>query len=685
MALAVAVGWAGSARAQVAYTYPDLVGRVTDLEALAVLPLRGETSGLASTYDRRSRYDPVHDRYLAWGANGDGAGYVRMEGDRKVLADIHGAGCIWRIRTGRAADGHVKVYLDGSKVPAIDLPFRQYFDRSVAPFTRPNLVYRVSPGPPGSGRAGNINYTPIPFQKSCLVIADPGYGGPAGCEFTYTLFPAGTVVPTFAMALSPAGAGALDRADQLLGRCGQDPAAPRPGQTSMAGQLVVPAGANRILAELPGPGAITGLKLKLKLPAAEEAQQVLLRQLTLSIRWDGETAPAVWAPLGDFFGAIGGSEPHRSLPLGMMEDGTLYSYWYMPFQQGARIALGNDGPKPIMLTWEIVAAPLDRPASAFGRFHAKWHRTVFPPRTDRAPDWMLLQTVGRGRFVGTELHVVRNWEPWWGEGDNKFFVDGEKFPSTFGTGSEDYFGYAWGSRPLFAYPFTGQPLNDAHNTSNYRYHLADSVPFQQSFEGAIEKYIPDDAACQYAATVYWYLAPGGRDPFAAQPLSDRLDYWLNPRTDPNLIEGEGMSHGKGTLLRKLCWMWDLNAGLDAPVLLSGGCAVVWIGTHPRDHTDMRFTVARSGCYRLWMRCIQEPAGGTFHFALNGADLGRPVDFYAPQWTAPPGPLDLGTVELGAGAQTLTAVFDGGAAADRNRAVIDFIRLEPLPGPSPPRP
>jgi hypothetical protein len=608
-----------------------------------------------------------------------------MEGDRKVLADIRGAGCIWRIRTGRAADGHVKIYLDGSKAPAIDLPFRQYFDRSAAPFTRPNLVYRVSPGPPGSGRAGNINYTPISFQKSCLIVADPGYGGPAGCEFTYTLFPAGTVVPTFAMTLSPADAAALDRADRLLGRCGQDPAGPRPGQTRTTGELVVPAGGDRIVADLPGPGAITGLELRLKLPAAETAQRILLRQLTLSIRWNGDGAPAVWAPLGDFFGAIGGSEPHLSLPLGMRADGTLYSYWYMPFATGARISLGNDGPSPVTLSWKIVAAPLDRPASAFGLFHAKWHRTVLPPRADRAPDWTLLQTLGRGRFVGTELHVVRNWEPWWGEGDNKFFVDGEKFPSTFGTGSEDYFGYAWGSRPLFVYPFTGQPLNDEHNTSNYRYHLADSVPFQKSFEGVIEKYIPDDAACQYAATVYWYLAPGGHDPFAARPVSDRLDYWLHPHADPDLIEGEGMGHGRGTLLRKLCWMWDLNAGLDAPILLSGGCAVVWIGTHPGDRTDMSFTVARPGRYRLWMRCIREPAGGTFRFALNGADLGHPVDFYAPQWTAPPGPVDLGTADLGAGAQTLTAVFDGGSAGDRRRAVIDFIRLEPVRGPSPPAP
>src|SRR5580658_1748213 len=107
-ALALSAGFMARAGAQVSYTYPDLVKRMTDLEALAELPRPGETTALASTYDRRSRYDAAQDRYIAWGANADGSGSIRQEGDRKVLADIHGPGCIWRIRTGRALDGHVK-------------------------------------------------------------------------------------------------------------------------------------------------------------------------------------------------------------------------------------------------------------------------------------------------------------------------------------------------------------------------------------------------------------------------------------------------------------------------------------------------------------------------------------------------------------------------------------------------
>ena len=92
------------------------------------------------------------------------------------------------------------------------------------------------------------------------------------------------------------------------------------------------------------------------------------------------------------------------------------------------------------------------PSSSLGRFHAKWHRDAFLPEDPerRKIDWTMLKTEGRGRFCGVMLHV---WNPrggWWGEGDEKFFVDGEKFPSTFGTGSEDYFGYAWCNPTLFA-------------------------------------------------------------------------------------------------------------------------------------------------------------------------------------------------------------------------------------------
>ena len=168
----------------------------------------------------------------------------------------------------------------------------------------------------------------------------------------------------------------------------------------------------------------------------------------------------------------------------------------MPFASGYEITLVNDGAQSRKAHLEIVTVPLKGNISQYGRFHAKWHRDAFLPEDPerRKIDWTMLKTQGRGRFCGVMLHV---WNPrggWWGEGDEKFFVDGEKFPSTFGTGSEDYFGYAWCDPALFENCYHNQTIsmsNRGHVSVN-RWHITDNVPFQKSFEAAIEKYYPND-------------------------------------------------------------------------------------------------------------------------------------------------------------------------------------------------
>jgi hypothetical protein len=501
------------------FTYEELVGRLTDLRELATVLGAGERTGLASSYDRARRYDAATDKYVNWAANGDGTGIVRKEGEESVFMDVQGPGCIQRMWTATAGMGHVKIYLDGAGTAAVDLPFKSYFDGGTAPFNRANLVYA-----PSAAAHGFDNYTPIPFQKSCKIVGEKGWG--AYYQFTYTQFPAGTVVPTFRMNLSAEDSAALDRANGILGQCGREPGSE--GAERERVSITAGAGKKATVVELKGEGAITELKVKLDLPQDPEAQRVLLRELTISITWDDDAAPAVWSPLGDFFGYVGGADVFQSLPAGLLRDGTFYSYWYMPYGKRARVEVGNDGPAPVTMTWEVSHAGLEQPIGKLARFHAKWHRDAFvSERPDRWPDWTLLTTQGAGRFVGTHLH---GWNPrggWWGEGNDKFFVDGEKFPSTLGTGSEDYFGYAWGSAGHFSRPYHNQILNEnnqGHFDDN-RWHISDAVPFQRSFEGDIEKYFPDSRPTLYAAEVFWYLTAGGKDPYGAVPVGERVGYW----------------------------------------------------------------------------------------------------------------------------------------------------------------
>src|SRR5882762_5960685 len=197
-------------------SYSNLVSRLTDLEYLATVPAAGDQCALWSSYDRGSYYDAGTSNYVNWSANGDGSGVIRMEGSQAVLAEMQGPGCIWRMWSATPSSGHVRIYLDGTNGPPVtDLPFSAYFDGTTAPFTRPALVHTTAAN-------GWNNYTPIPYQHSCKIVADAGWG--QYFQFTYETFPSNTLMPTFSLPLSAGDLAALDGANAILATCGSDPA-----------------------------------------------------------------------------------------------------------------------------------------------------------------------------------------------------------------------------------------------------------------------------------------------------------------------------------------------------------------------------------------------------------------------------------------------------------------------------
>ena len=110
-------------------TYVDLINQLTDLERLAILPAPGEKCAQWSSYDRQSRYDETSGEYINWRANNDGRGIIRREDGRRVLAEMEGPGVIWRIWTATTGwdQDNVRIHLDGSDSPAVDLIFTGYF------------------------------------------------------------------------------------------------------------------------------------------------------------------------------------------------------------------------------------------------------------------------------------------------------------------------------------------------------------------------------------------------------------------------------------------------------------------------------------------------------------------------------------------------------------------------------
>lgn len=657
------------------FSYADLVQRLVDLERLMWAPPVGERASLASSYDRASAYDAVNDRYLDWGANADGSGVVRMDGEDAVLAEIDGPGCIWRIWSATIGEGHVRIFLDGAVEPAVDLPFSGYFDRQHAPFDRPHLVYKTT-------AEGYNNYTPIPFQRSCKIVAAPGWG--KYYHFNYTRFAPGTRVPTFSRALAAENAAALDRVNAILGRAGERPQELTPGTLVTRGTVSLSVQSEHVVTRLIGSRVIRGLHVKLDLPTDVEEQRRRLRELTLQIRWDGEEQPSVWSPLGDFFGSSAGAVPFRTLPVGLREDGTFDCYWPMPFAASAEIVVANEGDASTALEWSIEHAPLPADAARGGwlHFHAKWHGDVFPVRADRSPDWTLLRTEGRGRLVGTQLHV---WNPrggWWGEGDEKFFVDGEKFPSVFGTGTEDYLGYAWSSKETFVQALHSQPVNQQNrgHVSANRWHIPDDVPFQSSFEGAIEKYFPNSNPCHWAAVAFWYLAPGGIDPHGPVPVAQRTGPWMPVPIwrAPDVIEAEGMPVLKEQWKFAGCPMDAVARNLPAGKISADRFMIWWVDKAGY-RLELGFNVARAGRYRLSARFIRDHEMGTFQFDLDGLKLGAPVDLYAPVKECPlvdDSPTELGVVELAAGDHAFGAETTGkNVAAAGYLLAFDYLKLE----------
>jgi len=539
-------------------SYPDLVKRLYDLTRLATPPDPGERAGCFSSYERRSRYNEESGLYEDWDANADGSGYIRNEGENIVAFEQTGPGVIWRVWSAFPEAGHIQIFIDENPAPVIDMPFRDFFERHPTSWN-PLGVMNVPELTPTLSRGRN-HFIPIPYQRSCKVLLAPDWGG--YYHFTYSAFPEETRLPEFTLELDREAWIALAKADRILAQRGWNMPLEHNSHIEEI-SAKVPAGETVTVGVIEGNRAITGLRVLVDGLDRTDDKRVL-RELCLSIKWDGETSPSVWSPLGDFFGTAPGVNYFRSLPVGMTT-GFFYSHWYMPFAHGAVIELHNDGAEDQVVNFKIAHHPLKQDANELLRFHAKWHQDALLEQSQhsgRDIDWPFLHAKGRGRFCGVHLHVWNRWETpdqpaeswwygawdrksidwWWGEGDEKFFVDGEKFPSTFGTGSEDYFGYAWAAEPpfpRFESAFACQPaveLDANGHTSVNRFHICDEIPFQVSFEGCIEKYKANQwgegNACLYDVVAYWYQEAGQVDPYDVLPHSEKSGLFsLNQSSD----------------------------------------------------------------------------------------------------------------------------------------------------------
>jgi hypothetical protein len=239
---------------------------------------------------------------------------------------------------------------------------------------------------------------------------------------------------------------------------------------------------------------------------------ISLRSSVLSLRFDGQET--VRAPLGDFFGAGPGLLPHATLPLESTADGQLTARFVMPFGQSAVVRIDGATGLEATLTLSHRAAAFD-PSTYY--FHAHWTaRGPMPVRPYR--DLLLADLAGEGAYVGTFLAVGNSSSAWWGEGDEKIWVDADTFPSLFGTGTEDYFGQAYCSPEIYNHPYRAQSLaaggfGAAKGLfSMFRAHVLDPIRFSKSLRFNLELWHWDEGAqVTFDTVAYFYLSQNGAD------------------------------------------------------------------------------------------------------------------------------------------------------------------------------
>jgi hypothetical protein len=297
-------------------------------------------------------------------------------------------------------------------------------------------------------------------------------------------------------------------------------------------------GDKMVIGDLRGPGIIRHIWMTMR--CEEDA---FLRKVVLRMYWDGEEQPSVETPIGDFFGLGHATTTYfASMPLSMFDRG-FNCYFPMPFYTHARIEVDHEGTEgPLILYFYIDYEVHERLPDGLGTFHAQWRRenpctAVQLPNeqnTDGAENYVVLDAEGHGHYVGCHIDIAALSPGWWGEGDDMFFIDGEKWPPAIhGTGTEDYFCGAWNFnevRQAFWTPYYGYHLkgNDDYTGrhSMYRYHIEDPIVFRRSMLFSIEHGHANDMGHDYSSTAYWYQAEPHKNAVKLLPVAERL-----PRPD----------------------------------------------------------------------------------------------------------------------------------------------------------
>lgn len=400
--------------------------------------------------------------------------------------------------------------------------------------------------------------------------------------------------------------------------------------------FTIPAGQTHTMLDAKGPGVITHIWMTFLGPEPQDwarGGSANHQEMLLRMYWDGSARPAVEAPVGDFFvNCFGQRREVISLPV-VVEDGDSYNcFWRMPFRKSARIEVVNQSEKPLSLLYYNIDWIKEKHIPRSTPYFYAQYRQEYP--VEHGHDYVVLDTKGKGQYVGTVLAVRTRSPAWFGEGDEKIYIDGEPKPSIWGTGTEDYFLSAWGlktcSTPYFGVPYFDQWGIVGGHTSAYRWHINDPIVFNSGIKVTFEHFgwaSPDEnprykstswneREDDYASVAFWYQT--GEPTFSARAPHARERRL--PSLDRTVVYGRDFCgveyHGNGQAELQQLDFYEGAQLLYRPT----NAESAWV--------ELPITVTNRQPLRLLINATKSYDFGRYQLSLDGIKLGAPVDFYS---------------------------------------------------------
>ncbi|WOO40065.1 glycoside hydrolase family 172 protein [Rubellicoccus peritrichatus] len=612
-------------------TLEQLLREMTDLAHLTEFPKATYKTIQFASYDRRSSkpYEP------GWYANEDGFGgepvpnfeaILKEPGDDGVgeylIGEVQGPGVICRLWTAHII-GRIQVFLDECLTPIYDGEAVEFLQR---PYQ--SLGGQSELDDSFSQRAAG--YFPIPFSKSCRIVWHGKISDPHFYAVQVRCYPKGFPIECFQRDHLKQYATTIEDASRRLKEIGRDEA------HSTQSTNLEPDERKVIFEQDGSPAAIHCLQLKANSADINQA----LRKTILRVYFDDAPTPQIESPVGDFFSAGPGVNPFETLPMSVSPDGWMTCRFPMPFRSSTRIVLENWSASKVTIDSSIEVAPYNWQDGETMHFFAKWRADhgLLTRHHNEDHELPFLCAKGKGVLVGIASIIMNPTNcptrhgGWWGEGDEKVWVDDDDFPSIFGTGTEDYFNYAWSSDELFHHPYFAQPQATGPGNrgyiSNARWHILDPIPFEKNIFFFIEliTHLPTQGL-SYARLAYFYSFPHLRDDHVQLHPSTTIIPEL-PAWEPIAASNTGT---EGAVFYQCDAIASECTGGQIHFVKNIHCAkgvmLKWTGGQKGDSLMLKIPTpqkaSKTSGYRFGIVCHAGPESGSVKICVNDQVINEP--------------------------------------------------------------